>query len=562
MSWITGFADKAEQILNKIDQSAADKLQKKKPAKYIEEPILSEVTTESNLVKQSFLSGQRSRLTPPPSPAKKPLPQVKSAPVMVNQVQEEEKLIDFLNDNSSSTSETKPDNLLVKDVEAGGLDGEKQMLKNEVRVLNNELSLLLHRTRAAEKESENLKAELQDVEKSRPSLTEEIKNLRTQVKSLEQENSALAAEKRQLDDSATAQTAKNDQILELQKQIKNLKEREEELTQRLESKEQEYVALDSVRHQHQLEVDSLNQRVTELRSELDQLRTRAQRTLSDKETIINQLRANNSDSSVETSFQTELAQLREEKQMLMDEHQETVGQLETVRRRLVEVEHTLDAVRENAARTQQELQDRLARELQKRNIIEDDFRIQTQELRLVREEYSAQRGQLTARLREKEAELAQLHSQLAGAPRPPAPHLLPGELEVRLSSLTKTLIQKQTTLESVTTERNQLRMQLEELEHKHREHLMMLHQSRIISANDTDDAKAQVPSFMMESPFDTGVARRVKRAYSSLDAVSIRTGVFLRRYPLARIMVILYVVLLHSLVLVVLCSRTPDNAQK
>lgn len=30
-------------------------------------------------------------------------------------------------------------------------NSEKQMLKNEVRVLNNELSLLLHRTRAAEK---------------------------------------------------------------------------------------------------------------------------------------------------------------------------------------------------------------------------------------------------------------------------------------------------------------------------------------------------------------------------------------------------------------------------
>jgi hypothetical protein len=55
-------------------------------------------------------------------------------------------------------------------------------------------------------------------------------------------------------------------------------------------------------------------------------------------------------------------------------------------------------------------------------------------------------------------------------------------------------------------------------------------------------AKARVPSFLMESPFDTGVTRRVKRAYSSLDAVSIRTGVFLRRYPLARIFVLCYMV--------------------
>lgn len=63
--------------------------------------------------------------------------------------------------------------------------------------------------------------------------------------------------------------------------------------------------------------------------------------------------------------------------------------------------------------------------------------------------------------------------------------------------------------------------------------------------NDTDDAKAQVPTFLMETPFDTSVTRRVKRAYSSLDAISIRTGVFLRRYPLARILVLIYMVSTH-----------------
>ena len=46
----------------------------------------------------------------------------------------------------------------------------------------------------------------------------------------------------------------------------------------------------------------------------------------------------------------------------------------------------------------------------------------------------------------------------------------------------------------------------------------------------------------MESPFDTGVARRVKRAYSSLDSVGVRIGVFLRRYPLARIFILIYIV--------------------
>lgn len=75
--------------------------------------------------------------------------------------------------------------------------------------------------------------------------------------------------------------------------------------------------------------------------------------------------------------------------------------------------------------------------------------------------------------------------------------------------------------------------------------------------NDTDDAKAQVPTFLMETPFDTSVARRVKRAYSSLDAISIRTGLFLRRNPLVRILVLIYMVSICTkriFALIVICK--------
>lgn len=51
-----------------------------------------------------------------------------------------------------------------------------------------------------------------------------------------------------------------------------------------------------------------------------------------------------------------------------------------------------------------------------------------------------------------------------------------------------------------------------------------------------------VPHFMRVSPHDAGVTRRVKHAYSTLDAISIRTGIFLRRYPLARVFVFFYMV--------------------
>lgn len=55
-------------------------------------------------------------------------------------------------------------------------------------------------------------------------------------------------------------------------------------------------------------------------------------------------------------------------------------------------------------------------------------------------------------------------------------------------------------------------------------------------------AKAKVPHFMLENAFDTSVARRVKRAYTSLDSFGLRTGMYLRRYPLLRTILFIYVV--------------------
>lgn len=53
---------------------------------------------------------------------------------------------------------------------------------------------------------------------------------------------------------------------------------------------------------------------------------------------------------------------------------------------------------------------------------------------------------------------------------------------------------------------------------------------------------SQVPQFMRVSPLDAGVTRRVKHAYSTVDSISIRTGIFLRRYPIARVIVFCYMV--------------------
>jgi len=136
------------------------------------------------------------------------------------------------------------------------------------------------------------------------------------------------------------------------------------------------------------------------------------------------------------------------------------------------------------------------------------------------------------------------------------------ELENRMQSLAQSLISKQNSLENITAERNALRLQLEKLSHQHEELVVQMRQQRThiinMNMNETDDAKvSQVPRFMMENPFDTRLSRRVKKAYSNVDQVGVRLGLFLRRYPLARIVSVFYVGLLHLLIFLVLLNQTP-----
>uniref|UniRef100_A0A0B7B1M9 Uncharacterized protein n=1 Tax=Arion vulgaris TaxID=1028688 RepID=A0A0B7B1M9_9EUPU len=83
--------------------------------------------------------------------------------------------------------------------------------------------------------------------------------------------------------------------------------------------------------------------------------------------------------------------------------------------------------------------------------------------------------------------------------------------------------------------------------------------SQLVAVNDhDDDVRQRLPLFLREVPTDHEVTRRMKRAANSIDGCSIRLGVFLRRYPVARVFVIVYMALLHLWVLVVMMTYQPE----
>ncbi|XP_021929852.1 golgin subfamily A member 5 isoform X2 [Zootermopsis nevadensis] len=468
---------------------------------------------------------------------------------------------------------------------------ENGLLKNELRSLNSEMSQLLSRAKNAEKDNCSLQQQLTGLQEAQKESMRFLKERDEQVARLESELQNVRQQMVVAQDLAQGHQLENTRLVQesadssghqsqtLQALRDKIAEKEGELEAAQAGHYKELAALqervavleservgftsrlshgEAVTHDLQQQFDRTRAELAFSRSELDQYRVRAQRILQDKERLIAELRGQGSAGRsipADDTVELELDQLRQERELLREEVAQVSVRLKACRDELQETEHRLESGREQASQSLRLLQDSLQEERKKRQAAEEDCRTHAEELRSVRDELSRQRAQLALRVREREAELTRLRSRLSQRPASPTGD----ELESRLHVLTQTLVLKQSSLETVTMEKNALRLQLEKVENKHRDTLALLHemQNGLGSVNDTDDAKARVPSFLMESPFDTGVTRRVKRAYSSLDAVSIRTGVFLRRYPLARILVLCYVVLLHLWVMVVLFSYTP-----
>ncbi|KYM94201.1 PREDICTED: golgin subfamily A member 5 [Cyphomyrmex costatus] len=299
-------------------------------------------------------------------------------------------------------------------------------------------------------------------------------------------------------------------------------------------------------------IDRNRQELNSIRSELEQHKARALRTLQEKEKLIAELKSNAPTAMDEANIM-ELNQLKQERDSVREENQQMCQQLKMLREELINADLNLEKIRQKSAETNLQNQEILASERRRRLETEEDMRLHSEEIRSLKDELISQRNGFSLQLQKQNSEISRLKLQLSVSATPS------NEMDSRIASLTQTLVLKQQALECLTTERNALRLQLEKIEHEYRNAAGNLRRNiSYNNINDTDDAKAQVPTFLMETPFDTSVTRRVKRAYSSLDAISIRTGVFLRRYPLARILVLLYMALLQLWVFVVLFSQSPE----
>uniref|UniRef100_A0A8C4MUQ6 Golgin subfamily A member 5 n=1 Tax=Equus asinus TaxID=9793 RepID=A0A8C4MUQ6_EQUAS len=316
-------------------------------------------------------------------------------------------------------------------------------------------------------------------------------------------------------------------------------------------------------------VDEMQQQVKMCKSNLESskqelidYKQKATRILQSKEKLINSLKEGSGfeglDSSAANSM--ELEELRHEKELQREEIQKLMGQIHQLRSELQDMEAQQVSEAESAREQLQDLQDQIAQQKASKQELEAELDRQKQEFHYMEEDLYRTKNTLQSRIKDREEEIQKLRNQLTNKTLSNSSQ---SELENRLHQLTETLIQKQTMLESLSTEKNSLVFQLERLEQQMHSAAGSGSNGPSINMSGVDNGEGtrlrNVPVLFNDTETNlAGMYGKVRKAASSIDQFSIRLGIFLRRYPIARVFVIIYMALLHLWVMIVLLTYSPE----
>ncbi|KAM6917302.1 golgin subfamily A member 5 [Lycodopsis pacificus] len=309
----------------------------------------------------------------------------------------------------------------------------------------------------------------------------------------------------------------------------------------------------------QLQLKSAKAAAETARQELQDYKHKASRILQSKEKLISSLKEGSGLDTLEGSGATalELEDLRHEKELHREDIQKLQGQVHALRIEIQDLENQALTEAETWREQQMQLEEQQALQNRAKQEVEAEVERYKQELQYLEEEQHRAKTTLQSRVKDREDEIQKLRNQLTNKTLSSSSQT---ELENRLHQLTETLIQKQTMLEALGTEKSSLVFQLERLEQqlKNTQGGQSGGPSINMSGLEGPVARQRNTPVLFSDQDSPGVYGKVRKAASTIDRFSIRLGIFLRRYPAARVFVILYIALLHLWVMVVLLTYTPE----
>ncbi|KFW72981.1 Golgin subfamily A member 5 [Pygoscelis adeliae] len=503
-----------------------------------------------------------------------------------------------------------------KSHELSNLRLENQLLRNEVQSLNQEMASLIQRSKETQEELNKsrervekwnvdhsksdrmvrelrarvddlteavgakdsqlavLKVRLQEADQLLSARTEALEALQSEKSRIIQDhsegsslqNQALQTLQERLRDADSALKREQESYKQMQNEfaarLSKMEAERQNLAEGITVAERKY--LDEKRRADELQqqVKVTKNHLESAKQELTDYKQKATRILQSKEKLINSLKEGSGIEGLDsnTASTMELEELRHERDTQREEIQKLMGQIQQMRTELQDMETQQVSEAESVREQLQDLQEQIAAQKMAKQEAEAELERQKQELHYTEEELYRTKNTLQCRIKDREEEIQKLRNQLTNKALSSSSQT---ELENRLHQLTETLIQKQTMLESLSTEKNSLVYQLERLEQQLKAIPGTSTNGPSINMAGIDGAEGarmrNVP--VLFSDMDTNMAGmygRVRKAASSIDQFSIRLGIFLRRYPIARVFVIIYMALLHLWVMIVLLTYTPE----
>ncbi|KAL5963615.1 Golgin subfamily A member 5 [Taenia solium] len=445
---------------------------------------------------------------------------------------------------------------------------ENRLLHQEVASLNQEIAELVKRNKRAENETQQR--------------NKEIDNLRRQVQSLKTrlDESKMALQR---SDSASTNDTRNAKDLELQvEKLTNTLTVTRKALEESESKANESLKLADLSSSR---VEQLQQNVSHLTRSLAAYKEKAAAILSDKERVIsdlrNQLNARDSGDSVPSSqdidenLRSEYEQLREETISLRQEAEQRLMAASEMEERASE-EHA--SLRCTINLLNQQLQ------LEKQLVADSNAQIIELQRRLTAAEEAVKRGEATtaSQLQSAEAELARLRQCLSSESSPgmarsptfsPSPSEQPQprtdvearvfELEARIRQLNDSLLTKQDSLEATLAQNHALKIRLERLEAECDAHLLESGSTRSMAfpygyTQLPQSSPSRSPHGFARLHFiDTSLPAWLREGVRAVDDWTIRLVAMLRRRPLIRLLLILYLGVFHVWLLCTLVFFAP-----
>lgn len=531
---------------------------------------LSQDTPESS--DSGLAVPQESSRPEPPPPSEEPQSQILSSLRLENQLLRSE--VASLNQEMASViqrAKDLQDELNQARLRADRWNSEQSQTDRTLRDLRSQVDDLTEALSAKDSQLAVLKIRLDEADqllKSRSSALEEAQKEKSRIMQDHTEGSSMHSQALE-----TIQERLRESDLALKREQDSYRQMQGEYAGRLSKLETErqtlaetVTAAERRAAEEKLRVDDFQQQLKSAKAaaesakqELQDYKHKASRILQSKEKLISSLKEGSGLETLDGSgaMALELEDLRHEKELQREEIQKLQGQVQTLRTEIQDLENQALVEAETWREQQVQLQEQQALQNRAKQEVEAEVERYKQELQYLEDEQHRAKTTLQSRIKDREDEIQKLRNQLTNKTLSSSSQM---ELENRLHQLTETLIQKQTMLEALGTEKNSLVFQLERLEQqlKNAQGGQSGGPAINMSGLEGPGARQRNTPVLFSDQDSPGVYGKVRKAASTIDRFSIRLGIFLRRYPMARVFVILYMAVLHLWVMIVLLTYTPE----